>query len=111
MTTLPEQAQRDAILARLATTRAELRALLEPRPQSQATGGDPLLGGFIPRSRTMRMLLSGRGVGAVAAIVGGLLLTRPGVVWRLLRALPSSAIVRVVALRIIRSLAEPRRKP
>jgi hypothetical protein len=100
-----DPAVRDAILARLAQSRAEIRRLLEPpvadadaRP---APSGSP--GGF-PRSRTMQALMSGRGLGAIGAIASGLVLTRPALAWRLIRLLPSGAVARVILARIVRSV-------
>ena len=99
------QARRDVTLARLAASRAEIRKILEPPAQDAAgsESGDHGLGDF-PRSRTMKMLMSGRGLGTVGAVVGGLLMARPALALRLLRILPTGAVARVVALKAISML-------
>ena len=52
----------------------------------------------------MRALMTGRGLGAVSAIAGGLLLSRPRLAWRLLRLLPTSAVTRMVIGRVVEAL-------
>jgi len=100
-----DEVARNAILARLAESRAEIRRLLEPRPGESRNAdrerGGP--GGF-PRSRTMQMLMSGRGLGAVGATAAGLLMARPALAWRLIRMLPTGAVMRVVMARVLGSL-------
>jgi hypothetical protein len=100
-------ATRDALLARLAQSRAEIKRRLEPPPDAEnADGGaspSHTRGGF-PRSRTMRTLMSGRGIGAIGAVAGGLLLARPALAWRLIRLLPTGAVARMVVARIVRAL-------
>jgi hypothetical protein len=49
----------------------------------------------------MRALMSGRGIGAVGAMAGGLLLARPRFAWRLLRMLPTGAVTRMVVARMV----------
>src|ERR1700730_15630019 len=73
-------------LARLAASRADILRIFEPAPPESGpgtvAGGES---GTFPRSRTMRMLLSGRGVGTVGAVLGGLVMARPALALRLLR--------------------------
>ena len=101
---------RDETLAKLAQSRAEIRRLLEPPANPAAEGGaespaaDGDRGGTFPRSRTMKLLLSGRGVGTVGAMVGGLLMARPALALRLLRMLPTGAIARMVLIKAISAL-------
>lgn len=99
----PGAAEREALLARLAESRAEIGRLLEPAStggaDDAATESRP--NGAFPRSRIMRALMTGRGMGAVSAIVGGLLLSRPRLAWRLLRMLPTGAVTRMVIGRVI----------
>jgi hypothetical protein len=100
-----DAAARDAILARLAQSRAEIRRWLEP-PDIDAGAGPArsrLAGGF-PRSRIMQALMSGRGLGALGAIASGLILSRPALAWRLIRLLPTSAVARAILARIMRSV-------
>ena len=99
-------AGRDAILARLAESRTEVRRLLEPPPEEAAAAiwrPQGALGDF-PRSRTLKKLLSGPGASVVGAIVVGLLIARPKLAWRLIRLLPRSTLARSFALRLISTL-------
>jgi hypothetical protein len=50
--------------------------------------------------------LSGRGLGTVGAILGGLLLARPALALRLVRMLPIGAVARVLLRRAIGALWE-----
>jgi len=99
------QAARAEILARLAVSREELRAVFEP-PRNQANGGGGP-GGF-PRSRTLQMLMSGRGLGTLGALAAGLMVARPALALRMLRLLPASAIGRMLLVRAITALREKR---
>lgn len=97
--------QRDAILTRLAESRSEISRLLEPQPESRSDddgvpGPAGTARGF-PRSRTMQALMSGRGIGAVGALAGGLLLARPRLAWRMLRMLPTGAVTRMIVARVV----------
>jgi hypothetical protein len=100
-----EQAARAEILARLTQSREELRQLLDPPPESP--GGSPLAGadGF-PRSRIMRLLMSGPGLGTLGAAAAGLLVTRPALALRLVKLLPAGAFARTLATRILSALRE-----
>jgi hypothetical protein len=98
-----DQAARDAILGRLAESRADIRRLLEP-PAGAADGVHPDPSsepGSFPRSRTMQMLMSGKGLGAVGATAAGLLIARPGLAWRIIRMLPTGALARMVLSRVL----------
>jgi len=94
-------AERDEILARLAQSRAEIRRVLEPPPIEPAEARAVARGGEFPRSRTMRMLMSGRGLGVAGAVLAGLLVARPALAWRLIRLLPTGALARMLILRAI----------
>ena len=102
-----DTARRDATLARLAASRAEIRRVLEPPPRvSPGDGpdsGDLGFGAF-PRSRTMKMLLSARGAGTVGAVACGLFVARPQLALRLLRMLPAGAIGRMLLVKAISAL-------
>jgi len=93
-----------AIVARLAASRAEISRVLEP-PVPTA-GADTDAGGShgFPRSRTMKLLLSGRGMGTVGAMVGGLVLARPALALRLLRVLPTGAVARMLLVKAVSAL-------
>src|SRR5882762_209611 len=94
----------------------ELRHLLDrTRDAADADGstaGDrPEPGGF-PRSRTVQMLMSGRGLGTLGAAAAGLLIARPGLALRLLRILPASTIAKTLLMRTIAALrTKPERTP
>lgn len=97
---------RSETLAKLAESRQELCRLLEPQRQEFQGAGpaasdasDPF-----PRSRTMQMLMSGRGLGFFAASAAGLLVARPAIALRLLRMLPTGAVARALALRAFTAL-------
>jgi hypothetical protein len=92
---LKDAAARDEILARLAQSRAEIRRVLEPPSAASAEERPAGEADAFPRSRTMQALLSGRGLGAAGAVLGGLLVARPALAWRLLKLLPTSALARM----------------
>ena len=98
---------RAEILAKLAQSRDEIRRVLdpprEPRDGQGAVGGGDY-GGAFPRSRTLRMLMSGRGMGAVGAAAAGLLLARPALALRILRMVPAGAIGRMLLVRAVGAL-------
>jgi hypothetical protein len=98
---------RNETLARLAASRAEIRRLLEPPPRVPP-GEGPDSGRFgagaFPRSRTMKLLLSGRGAGTVGAVACGLLMARPALALRLLRMLPAGAVGRMLLVKAISAL-------
>jgi hypothetical protein len=105
--TAGERARRDEIMARLQESRAEISRLLEPQRETGADGEHPAPSGApgaFPRSRTMRALMSGRGIGAIGAVAGGLLLARPRLAWRLIRLLPAGAVTRALMARVMGGL-------
>jgi hypothetical protein len=99
-----DEAARAAILARLAASREELREILDP-PRKEPHGADGAGAGHtpgaFPRSRTMQMLLSGRGLGTLGAAAAGLLVARPALALRLLRLLPVSALGKMILARAL----------
>jgi hypothetical protein len=105
----PDEAARAAILARLAASREELRRILDPPPKESAAGesngGDAPPGAF-PRSHTMRVLISNRGLGTLGAAAAGLLVARPGLALRLLRILPAGAVAKTLLIRAIAALRD-----
>jgi hypothetical protein len=108
-----DEAARIEIRTRLAASRQELRRVLDP-PRTDGGGADGGSGdhpeGF-PRSRTMRLLMSGRGLGTVGAVVAGLLLARPTLALRLLRMLPASAVARMVMARVFSAMRARQDQP
>jgi hypothetical protein len=109
-----DEAALTAILARLAVSREELRRVLEP-PRGDVqdpSDPDPRGSGF-PRSRTMQMLMTGRGLGIIGTIAAGVFVARPTLVLRLLRMLPAGAAARILLLRAFtawRAKPEPPRR-
>jgi hypothetical protein len=102
----PDATERDLIHRRLAQSREELRLLLDPPPgESHGSGATGMNGhlGF-PRSRTMQMLLSGRGLGTLGALAGGLLIARPALALRLLRFIPASAVAKMLMAKAVSAL-------
>jgi hypothetical protein len=104
---------RDEVLTKMAQSRAEIRRVLEPPPRvhpgdgPDGSNGEGYTGGF-PRSRTMRMLLSGRGIGTAGAVVGGLLMARPALAFKLLRMLPTGAVARMLMVKAVSALRSKR---
>jgi len=100
-----DEAARSETLVKLAQSREELRRLFDPpRRQAGDGGAAPGHAGEFPRSRTMQMLMSSRGLSALGAIAGGLLIARPALALRLLRMLPAGALTRMAISRLINSL-------
>ena len=97
---------RSETLAHMAQSRAEIRRLLEPPQHPAGSDQGAVDGGAreFPRSRTMKLLLSGRGVGTVGAVVGGLLMARPALAIRLLRMIPAGAVARMLLVKGIAAL-------
>ena len=104
-----DTARREQLLASLAQSREELRNILDPeRTESDDDlgPGNHAAGGF-PRSRTMQMLMSGRGLGTVAAVAGGLLIARPALALRLIRMVPEPGRSKVISYRSSLKTAPP----
>ena len=102
-----DQVARAEILARLRASREEIRQLLDPPPgATHVEGAGPLSGlglageGF-PRSRTMRALMSSKGLTTLGAAAAGLLIARPALVMRLVRVLPAGAFARMLLTRVM----------
>ena len=108
-----DAAARDLIRTRLAQSREELRVLLDP-PPAQTDGSEPRANGHagFPRSRTMQMLLSSRGLGTLGALAGGLLLARPALALRLLRFVPAGSVAKMLMAKALGALrAKPQDAP
>jgi hypothetical protein len=97
------EAARAAVLLRLAQSREELRTVFEP-PPNQPDGGTGAGHAGFPRSRTIQMLMSGRGLGTLGALAAGLIAARPALALRLLRMLPATAIGRMLLVRAFTAL-------
>lgn len=102
-----DEAARAEILSRLAVSREEMRRVLAPRrkePNADGSSSGDAHPGEFPRSRTMQMLMSGRGLGTLGAVAAGLLIARPALALRLLRMLPAGAVARMFLMRAITRL-------
>ena len=93
---------RNLIFTKLAQSREELRVILDPPPGERGSGKTSGNGqsGF-PRSRTMQLLLSSRGLGTLGALAGGLLIARPALALRLLRYVPASAVAKMLMAKAV----------
>ena len=101
-----DSAARNEIRAKLAQSRGEVRRLLDPpREHPVGNGAAAVPGGSdFPRSRTMRVLMSSRGLGTLAALAAGLLMARPALALRLLRMVPVSAVAKILIARAVSAL-------
>jgi hypothetical protein len=107
--TAEDATARKAVLAKLAESREEMRLVLDP-PRTESSGDHAhaaqTAGSEFPRSRTMRALLSSRGLGAAGALVGGLLIARPSLALRLLRMVPVGAVGKMLVVKAISALGK-----
>jgi len=101
-----EEDARAEILARLDVSREQLRQIFDPPRQERADGapGSGSAPDGFPRSRTMRMLMNGRGLATLGTVAAGLFIARPALALRLLRILPTSGIARMLLLRAFAAL-------
>jgi hypothetical protein len=108
-----DAAERDSIHHRLAQSREELRLLLDPPPAQGNGSAEAGMNGHagFPRSRTMQMLLSGRGLGTLGALAGGLLIARPALALRLLRLVPASAVAKMLMAKAVSALKSKPQNP
>jgi hypothetical protein len=106
--TTEQETARRIILAKLAQSREEVRQVLDPPPRVEANAGGVPHGGAsdFPRSRTMRALLSSRGLGAAGALVGGLLIARPSLALRMLRMVPVGTVGKMLIAKVISGLGK-----
>jgi hypothetical protein len=97
---------REELHRKLARSREEVSRLLDPPRGNSATNGQAGATGHsdFPRSRTMKILLSSRGLGAMSALAAGLLIARPALALRLLKALPVSALAKTLITRVMSAL-------
>lgn len=102
---------RAALIAKLQASREEIRQLLDPPPpEAGEAPADPEDTAF-PRSRTMRALLSSKGLGAIGAMAGGLLIARPSLALRLLRLVPASAVGKMLVAKAVTAMREKYTQP
>jgi hypothetical protein len=101
-----DSSAREELHRKLAQSREEVSRLLDPPRRNSATNGqagEPDHSDF-PRSRTMKLLLSSRGLGALGALAAGLLIARPALALRLFKVLPVSALAKTLIVRGIAAL-------
>jgi hypothetical protein len=100
-----EQQARAEVLARLRVSREEILQLLDPPPGAASVDGAAPMSGLrlggegFPRSRTMRALMSSKGLTTLGAAAAGLLIARPALALRLVRLLPASAFAKMLLTR------------
>ncbi len=95
---------RQAIFDKLHQSREEIRSILDPPREEGGAPDRGQAGGQFPRSRTMRALLSSRGIGAAGALGAGLLIARPALALRLLRMVPLSMLGKMLFTKALTSL-------
>lgn len=95
---------RNLVQTKLTQSREELRALLDPPPLHEGNGHAAGSASGFPRSRTMQMLLSSKGLGTLGALAGGLLIARPMLALRLLRLVPASAVAKMLLSKAVGAL-------
>ena len=99
------------VRARLKQSREEVRLLLDPPvPAPGEPGAAGVFGGF-PRSRTMRLLMSSRGLGALGVLASGFLIARPVLAFRLLRLLPVGGVAKIIIARVLSAIESGARDP
>ncbi len=98
---------RDSAAARLACSRAELKALFEPAPVSSAEQGLEGDRPAYPRSWTMKLLTKGAGPGGLAAMAALAFAASPAKAIKLLGYLPIEAIANIVVDRLIKDRRSP----
>jgi hypothetical protein len=91
---------------KLASTRQQLIDLLRHEAEVEVAEEHAF-----PRSRTMRLLIGGGGLKGLAVIGAGLLVSRPALVWRLLRLVPLRALTRSLLTAVASRASTPRRSP
>jgi hypothetical protein len=91
----------DEVRARLKQSREEYRLLLDPPRDETGTPAPANSQTGFPRSRTMQMLMSSRGLGALGVLASGFLIARPALALRLLRLLPTGTVAKVIIARAL----------
>ena len=94
---------RKQVLARLAVSRGEYRAILDPAQGGLDAGQAAMHAGF-PRSRTMQMLMGKRGLGTLGALAAAVLVARPKLALKLWRMVPGRLVKRLLIGRALAML-------
>jgi hypothetical protein len=82
---------------KISQSRAELERLLIDDPEHSASAG------FFPRSRTLRLLTSNKGIVLLALAAGGALLLRPVLLKRAIRFIPMGPLLQMLTTRFLRN--------
>ena len=96
--------KRSLVRARLALSREEYRAILDPPHDHHEVGETSAGHASFPRSRTMRTLLSKRGLGTLGAVAAALLMARPRLALKIWRMLPAKMVRRLLIGRALAML-------
>jgi hypothetical protein len=88
---------------RLARSRAELRQIFEPPPETDAGRPDARSASGFPRSAIMKAITKHGGATGIALLAVALVAARPKLAVKLLRYLPVSAISKSLVSRFIES--------
>jgi hypothetical protein len=94
---------RKQVRARLAQSREEYRAILDP-PRLNPAGETSASHAGFPRSRTMRMLMGKGGLRTIGVLAAGVLLMRPKLALKLWRMLPAKMVKRLLIGRALAML-------
>jgi len=78
---------------KLQESRSEFQDLFEPDDQRADSG--------FPRSKTMRLLLSGRGAAILAVAAGAVLIMKPHLAARAARVVPVGTLLRSLAVNLL----------
>ncbi|MGH8264928.1 MAG: hypothetical protein ACRETU_00485 [Steroidobacterales bacterium] len=89
-----EEDPRASAAARLAESRLELRQMLDHRLNDGTNGR-------FPRSRAMQALMDHPALAVAAAVTGGFLIARPGMIRRVASFVPVAAIARMLVARYV----------
>jgi hypothetical protein len=96
--------KRNQVRARLAGSREEYRTILDPSLDNPESGKTSASLANFPRSRTMRTLLSKRGLGTLGAVAAAVLLARPKLALKVWRMLPARVVKRLLIGRALAML-------
>jgi hypothetical protein len=96
--------KRNQVLARLAHSRLEYRTILDPPHDHPEEGKTSASLAHFPRSRTMRTLLSKRGLGTLSAVAAAVFLARPKLALKVWRMLPARMVKRLLIGRALAML-------
>ena len=102
--TAQDEEKRRLVRARLALSREEYRAILDPPRVHPEAGETPARVAGFPRSRTMRTLLSKSGLGTLGAVAAAILVARPRLALKLWRSLPTRMVRRLLIGRVFAML-------